>query len=187
MAQQYADVPLSGQAHDAVRTLVDGYVEILVALLRTAEQDAPFAAVGLDAGQEGLDVVPNIALATEADLEALFAQDPTLGWFYVWNAWEYSDVVEPSPGTPPPAVIDAWRIVQAELDGNVVDPVLWTLVRVAHALNRQTLPVALTADATVFAFDEGGGDSQVDALEFGTPADVLDRLRRRGYVAREAA
>lgn len=178
----YGDVQLDGPGQDAVRTLVDGYVKLLVEELADVAQTEPFAAIALMAGQEGLDVTPNVALATQGDLDSLFQQDPKFGAFYVWNAWEYSDSVELASDQPPADMIRAWETLRNNLDGKVLDPVLWTLNRVRFKLNRMKLPVTTTEDATVFVFEDDG--DQIDGLEFSTTSDVLARLRKRGYASR---
>lgn len=177
-SKYYGDIPLSESGRAALRTVVDGFAELVVRELANVT-GGPFAAIALDQGQLSLDEPPVIALATQADLDALLAEEQHVLDYYVWVAWEYSQDID-EPAYPSAEIVRAWRLLLAELDGKVIDPVLWTLVRVAFKLNRMPLPVPTTDDATVFVFnrefDQGG------AIAFSTPEDVLQRLRRRGYL-----
>jgi hypothetical protein len=97
----YADIKLDAVGRRALQILVNGYAGMVTGELEQLAPELPIAAIALDPGQEGLDVTPNISLATESELERLFRQDPEFGSTYVWNAWDYGRTLEPSFAEPP--------------------------------------------------------------------------------------
>jgi hypothetical protein len=184
-AGAYADIPLDEAGMKALQTLVKGYSGMVDAELIKANVREPVFAVALVPGQQsGLDVAPYIGIGTEADRKRLLASDKEFGSTYIWNANEYSDgnLIEASFLDPPQYIVEAWNILAPRLEGKVPEPALWTLARVAYRLNRDELPLDLTDDSVVYAYDDDGGADQTFGLQYSALPEHFALLEQRGYI-----
>jgi hypothetical protein len=193
----YPDLDLDRQAAAALDTLVSGYSNSVIEVVAASDLDEPVAYLCISPGQgEGMDVLPLIYAGRAADRERMISQGLD-DWSSAWNPYamrDEEDMIHPTYDEDvaeqyvalAPEVVQAWEVVRRSIEGRCLNPEYWVHGRVAHHLNRRSLPLPTIDDFAVWVFDFDAG--QGDLLEMFASVlrpETFELLRERGLLGED--
>lgn len=187
VVSDFDDVRLNDTASAALETLVNGYAELVLGVLRDTDVEGAVCSVCIAPEQEPLgEHLPRIFAGSVEDRARLVDDaDDVMG---VWDPYAYrdeEDVVHPVEDGDDETwvevgedVLAAWVLVRDAVEPHVLDPTHWVLARVARRLNRERLPLETADDVVVWSFDdEFDPDRLRDQLTFVLAPEALSGLR----------
>jgi len=193
----YPDLELDPQAAAALDTLVGGYSDAVVEVVAASGLDEPIAYLCLSPGQEeGMDVLPLIYAGRAADRERIVGEGLD-DWSSAWNPFamrDEEDMIHPTYDEDvaaqyvalEPEVLQAWEAVRGTIEGRCLSPEYWVHRRVAHHLNRRSLPLPATDDFAVWVFDfEAGQGDLLDMFASVLRPETFELLRERGLIGED--